>query len=478
MFSGPGKADIHAAEREIQELEQRSQTLNTQLEKAKATLAERKSIKAKADAERQVTHARALQLRSVKEESEGTIEQCHEESEELRKECTEREGVLETERAGLKAVEAAGSSLSEAQSSLNEVREEIKSLASDAAKTAALEAAGGDLSTDAVKAPVQALCPTDEAADLQSLWVVERGDGRPLVLPEVRHALRSKAVIVTLQRSLAVKAAEIREGLREWAFTRSAAIRTEELCKFYAGNYSDATNESHAVEEECGLMKVEKETAHSTINQFQNENETLQKELATLLEKRNNEVPSKLQAERNSVKQRFDEFEREHQRLSSEHEYAKKQLDSKNVALNEHDSEATRRAAAAEKLALKAKEQAHLGSVQLEQARHELLSFQQAHAILKEANTVLIDQLVAEEKDIEKLKYDHEKVNLDLNGLARHYMEALPPLPGLDTLLSRPTSVQEESKAFEPPAEDNNLIHNDPVGAGALSVGGRIRLKL
>merc|ERR1712217_391715 len=110
-----------------------------------------------------------------------------------------------------------------------------------------------------------------------------------------------------------------------------------------------------------------------------------------------------------------------------------------------------------------AEEQALAGSVQLEQAQKELFSFQQAHAALKGSNAALVNQLVAEEKCIEKLKYDHKKMNLDLNGLARHYMDALPLLPGLEKLVSRPITAPEEPKeegdTVEPITEDMNVIH-------------------
>merc|ERR1712061_419108 len=102
---------------------------------------------------------------------------------------------------------------------------------------------------------------------------------------------------------LAVRAAEIRESLKELGFTRDATVRTEELCKFSACTHSDTSNETIAMEEECGRIKDEHKTAHRTINQLQKENETLKEKLAALLEQRDKECPGKLQAERNDAQQ-------------------------------------------------------------------------------------------------------------------------------------------------------------------------------
>merc|ERR1712232_53144 len=57
----------------------------------------------------------------------------------------------------------------------------------------------------------------------------EGASSSPSIPTELRVAVQSQAVLGALQRSLCIRAAELREGLREWGFARAATGRTEEV---------------------------------------------------------------------------------------------------------------------------------------------------------------------------------------------------------------------------------------------------------
>mmetsp|Transcript_18281 Transcript_18281/g.51756 ORF Transcript_18281/g.51756 Transcript_18281/m.51756 type:complete len:466 (+) Transcript_18281:75-1472(+) len=460
------KAAILAAERELKELEEARQKNQTRVEEARARLAERRSLKAKADADHQAVHARSLQMRSVRDEAQGTHAQCNRDRDNLEREFALCDKKVDSDRAAQAAVTAAHAGLSEAQASLAAVCRELRALSGEQARQAALEAAGGELSTDVVPAPVPAACETDAATDVESLWVVqnrasEEGAARPVPL-ELRHAMRSKAVLTALQRSLCVRAADMRESLKIWGFTRSAALHTQELCTSVDGDHRDTEAASVAMEEERKRLRDETEAKRGDLEQLQREHEALQAKHAVLLEERENGLPDRWQAKRNAARHEFEDADRAHWQLTKEHNDEKQQLDTKNIALADHDIEAVRRCAAAQALAQKAEEQARVGRIQLEQAQEELQSFQRALEALKQANDALHDELIVEVKARERLQYDHDKANSELNGLAYHYLDALPLLAGLDHLSLSPEAVHKEPSDWESSVAD---FYRDDLGS-------------
>jgi len=428
---------------------------------SKAAISEAEQTSARLDAEAQRLRDEAAYLKQVLQERRAGQVQAKNDLQDLQKhgatmrhnnDVTRKEVYIRTEQqrglrseldkahklhdSELKAVTLAMSTQERVEATWNAfdaVRKELSILGSDAAKNAALEAQGGELATTVVPPPVQPVSHESGLLGLSDLW----SDSTTPVdsfstPPEVRNALQSQAVIAALQRSLVVRAAEIREGLRQWGFARSATVRTEGHCKSLAGVQSDATNQTTSLASERDGLTSEYHACGSDLAVRKETFETLQKCHDGML-KDLHEAQQRCEAtraRRDTIRKELDELRHTHIRMDSEHDEAGGDVEEKKLALEQHPEEAAKRTEAAEKLVQNTRKQVERSMDQLEQARKELASFQQAYAVLQEAQKTLDSEIETVRASTDTLREDHEKLSDDLNALAKYYVESLPPMLG------------------------------------------------
>jgi len=389
-------------------------------------------------------------LQQAAEEVRDTAEQCRLTRQALEVEFEESARKDQEEQASLELVRAAHSGLLAARSLLSQVRTELEALSSEQAKKAALEAGGGDLPSDIVPEP------TPQAAGspgIQGLWN-EGGLGGedPKVSDEIRNAFQSQVVLNALQRSLSVRAAEIREGLRQLGFASSATSRTRELCSLAEKNHGDNLTKASLLDQEQQNLTEERKTDNITLVNLKEEHGVLQQRQAKLLGELNqmNENLIEIQVEHHAARELFEMAEQSKLELQLEFEDAERELESQTTALNEHPGEADRRLTAMKRLAQRAEEQAQRTLGDLEQTQLQLITFQQAHRHLQDAHRILTQHMDVQKEAHQNLKDEHEKMNLDLGALARNYLAELPPLPGA-VHPSKPGSPSSVSVASAPP---------------------------
>lgn len=334
------------------------------------------------------------------------------------------------------------------RAALEAVRAEIAALETQEARDAAVEAAGGDLCSKAVPAatPPQ---PAAQHALNQQLWketqgaqepVSEHGEASPIqargvdMPPELRVALQSEAVLSALQRSLCVRAAELREGLRQWGFAQGAAARTDEMSRGFQSAKEDSAAERSRLERESVQKQTERKHDEQALRELEARTEALCGKYAAAerqFEQEKQEL-ALLRDLRDQRRAQTDSANRERELLQRQHDEAGQQLDSRSEELERHATEEILRSTAGETLAKQSEGQAENSRMQLQQTQQELKSFQEAKTVLQQAHTVLAREMEEQKLMHSNLQEDHENLNLDLNALARHYMTLLPSLPGLD----------------------------------------------
>jgi len=498
---------LAATERELSARQGQLQTLEDNVTTLKKQHALRRDVQAEADAENQTARARKVTLHSVGDDARGTLEQCRREQEELKKELESCEEVLLAETSELDSTTAARKGLEEAWSSLSAVRAELEALAGEPAKKAALEAAGGELPTDIVPASA----PEVDEASCSKLWSDAEASHKEMS-DDLRQALQSQAVIAALQRSLAVRASEMREGLRQWGFASSATVRTEELCKVLEGTQVDNLQKVRTFREELQKLLADQKVDTATLAGHQKEHVAQQQLHTKLLEQlaSTRERAGRLQEERDVLTDETDVTERQHEQLNYDHNEAEKELEVRRAALAEHPVEAERRLAAQKRLAEMAHDQAQRSLVTLQQTQEQVISFQQAHQVVQETHAALGDGLLAEKAYLESLRGEHDMMHLELEALARHYIAALPPLPGVGRFADKPMPNSPAALGVSSdagfitgdscqapraltnamncspgpnsidrsPEHMRQLSHIDPTGEGALAAGGRLVMSL
>lgn len=303
-------------------------------------------------------------------------------------------------------------------------------LSSDAAKKAAREAAGGDIPENIVPPPTAEVPASEASGDLQALWVVAGADSTSAaqVPEELRDALQSQAVLSALQRSLTVKATELRESLRQWGFAQGATKRTEELCTNLSGAIPASEAEAYRLEEERSRFVMEREADLTSLARLQAEHDSLRArhEASRSSLASASSGAAELEEQRDRSRTRLEEVAKAHGQQARDHEEAARQLEQLRAEDGQHSAEVARRRGAAERLVQRSREQANTAARELGQARQELASFKQAHVVLTEAHQVVLRDLDTERAAHGRLEEEHEALNVELNALARHYMDLLP----------------------------------------------------
>jgi len=371
------------------------------------------------------------------------------------------------------------------------------------AKQAALEVAGGELPTSIVQAPAPHV---QEEVTNMKLW--SDADGSQKVMSDdLRQALQSQAVIAALQRSLAVRAAEMREGLRQWGFACSATARTQELCKVLESSLDDAKQQANKFTKEAAEKLRERSEEASNVQRSKQEVGNQQQLHTRLLEQLSTlqQRSVALQKERDEKTNEAETCERGYDQRMYEHSQAERELETSRAALAEHPAEAERRLTAQKRLVQMANDQLQRSTIQLQQTQAQLSSFQQSHQAVAQSHHALADALGTEKVAFESLRGDHGRMHLELESLARHYVAALPPLPGLEQFsckvdprtsglmqsadgLTTPKSITTASRCNPEspgnptfgasPDHPRQVTHVDPTGEGALSAGGRLVMSI
>lgn len=469
--------DVDAAERikekTAADLEEVKAKLATQKEVFKSKAAFRDQI----DGQLKFTRTRTVQIRSVLEDQQAKLEQLRKEQEELKKECLDAEHVMSGEQGALQASQEAHWKLIEARASLVGIREELAALAGDPARQAALEVAGGELPENVVPR-TKAISSKSELHDPVELWARCGAQG------EVPDALRlvctSQGVITALAHSLAVRAGEMRENLRQWSFARSATTRIEELKNGLETDLRNLTARSKKLAAERDELRKTKQAGAAELEK--------ERELARLLESRQEvlqksqtsvqESHHKLQEMIESQSRQLEEADRLHKRTDIEHILVNRHVESVQSSLANHAEEVDRRGSAARQLAVRAAEQADKAEQDLREAHWQLESFRQANSAYLEAQAILGDRIKAEREAIETTKEEYDTMEMQLEALAENYLAALPTLPGLEEIiqapgLTGPTSVTGLRKARgSRPASATLVGHPDAAPEGRGTAGG------
>jgi len=237
-----------------------------------------------------------------------------------------------------------------------------------------------------------------------------------------------------------VRAAEIREGLRQWGFAQNATLRTKELIQALEADLARDSSQSTSLAEEHGALQRDHEVdtvglkdKKDTVDLLGSKQTLLAEGLAAA-----REATRRLQEQVNEQLKLVEDTNHRHKQLKVEHEEVCQYIESHQAALGKHTTEAERRTTAAQRLAQRADEQAEKTLHDLKQTQCQLDSFKQANIAVKEAQRLLGEQLRTERLGCEDLALEHSVLHLELDALARHYIEALPMLPGVDEKLWLP----------------------------------------
>jgi len=408
-------------ETQTQEQLQREILLARQtIRKATGTLQELKAVQEDSQAKLQQLQAETAATRAEQAKGPAALIQLRQKAGDLRAELARREKDLEqSETNDARIVKA---KLVEVLSGLKAVHEELRLLSSEAAKKAACEAAGGDIPTTVVPAPVLGV----EAVDQPALWTTTSADaGAPTALQD---ALQTQVVLCALQRSLTVRATELREGLRQYGFAMGATKGTEELCRSLKEAIATGQKDLSSIETETMQMQAEFETDSASLSSLQawkNELDARHGRLQPQLAAKTSQA-TKLQERRKETQSRIEEMTLSHARLEYQHEENGQQHTERSAEFSQLSLDSSRRVAAADRLVRRSREQAQKAANDVEQAKKELASFQKAHSDLQAVHISLARDREVQGAALELLQDENEQLNLDLNGLARHYMELLP----------------------------------------------------
>lgn len=442
------KQQLANEEQKQGQLEQRRNSLQQEIAKASETLLQHRAAEQRKQAELNETHSAVITLREDNARTRCSIAKLRKDVDNVREELASCECTLSTEKIASADTKAAKTKMDEVIEGLRAVHEELHLLSSEAAKKAACKAAGADLPSDIVPAAVPEVEVTD---DLQALWLLavadssvcscgvefaanatcchKCGSSLPTQVPAVlRDALQSHAVLATLQRSLTVRAGELREGLRQWGFAQSATKRTDELCISLKASLKSSEVEASHAQVQKQQLKIDTESNSASLAALRMERVRLdERHIAVLAElTAANAQITDFERQCEGIQIELAEVTRLHGRLEQECEELDSQLQQQYAVQSQHSEEASRRVNAAEQLVRRSREQAQRAAAELEQTKHELASFHQAYSVLKEARLVMISELEEQRRGNDQLQDAHDELNMELSSLAQHYMDILP----------------------------------------------------
>jgi len=428
------KAELLRVEGECTQLEQSATQARHEVRNANRLYIERKAFQDRIDAELQRQRSETKFLQKVGKDKRDAIEQTKLQILKLQGPIADSDASLAVEQEALGAARAAKQRLKEIPSLIGAVREELRALASPEGKKAALEAAGAQLPEAVVPPPAPEADLAEEPMDLQALWL---GTGPPEthMTSELRPALQTQAVLAALQRVLVVRNAELREGLRQWSFSRCATARAKELAEGLSRSISETTNECRAIDKDRTQMEDERLAdthALAALRATDAQQRHRYDEAVADHQTACADVAS-LQVLIENTKDLLRAVQHDSFRTTEDQKSVQKQIDEHQSTLSSHPQEAERRTMAAERLATRGADQVVKCTEELAQSQRELSSFRQAHQVLKEAHVNIMAELEAERAAHENFIDEHDSLNFELNALARHYMALLPqglPLPG------------------------------------------------
>jgi len=327
----------------------------------------------------------------------------------------------------------------EVKSLLRAVHEELEALCSDVARKAFLDAPFGEVDPALVPVPVQeasAIEMPDWLWDFSDSCECSEEDD-PM---QLRVGLQAQAVLAVLQQSLTVCAAQLREALRQWAFTQNASVQVHRhstaLCEKIA--VTEKRIESVILDHEQRTKECEDVTR--SLEKAKAEDQELQKKHEALL---NNvqfarEEVAKLQEKGNTARMAVNEMKMSCEMMTNANEEVRQKHSAKEALLEAHPAEAVRRLTAAERLMHKAQEQAARTLAELEDIKEEQASFEKAHEVLVKDHADVLSQLEKEKSLQESLVDGRTLMNHELVALAQHYVAVMP-----DFSVIRPDSVAE-----------------------------------
>mmetsp|Transcript_44219 Transcript_44219/g.127785 ORF Transcript_44219/g.127785 Transcript_44219/m.127785 type:complete len:479 (+) Transcript_44219:45-1481(+) len=427
------------SKRDIETKEAELQSLTSRLDGVRASVAEKKAANARLRSEaatRDEARAQLAKLRETIRERRQLVEAERAEKAKLEAQVKEAMRVAGGERGAVKAISVAQGRLLEARASLAAVVTELGALEGDAAKKAALEAQGGDVPEDVVPPAPRAACVITSALDAEELWASCEAVGE--VAGALRSACVSHSVVVALHSALTVRVGELREGLRQWGFAQGASARTAELTEALRADMQAGAQLAEEWAVEQAKLSAEHQDALSKLEQTKQRNATLlsKHELFCERVRTTRERSMKLEADSSEKLREIGETKERHAQLKYEYEQAAARLEVVKTALAEHPAEAERRVGAAEALAKRMQEEASRGLEELSQLQSQAACYQQAHGMLKQASAALDAQILSERAAQDALREEQERMSSELEAMARHYLAALPPLPGPDRPLS------------------------------------------
>lgn len=337
------------------------------------------------------------------------------------------------------AVKEARSGLDAVSEALRGVKEEIAALMvfltnTEAREAAALDNEGADLPVELVPLSVPEVV-VESGKDFRSVWMETKDDdsGGKRMPQELQMVLQSQAVMTALQRSLCVRAAELREGLRQWGFARGATSRTQDMANNFEVTQAERKIEISAHTVDRTSIEQQHRDEQAALARARAEHECLRSAHAALVEELRN-----LRAGLEALQERRErrlldivEGQRSHDALSHAVSEASRSLEEKTTELERHPLEAASRVEAAGKLALRSEDQLSRGVAGLCQTQQELSSFREASAALQVAYEQLQRDLDAQLEAHANLKEEYENVGHDLHALAKYYIALVPELPGL-----------------------------------------------
>mmetsp|Transcript_2393 Transcript_2393/g.5086 ORF Transcript_2393/g.5086 Transcript_2393/m.5086 type:complete len:484 (+) Transcript_2393:70-1521(+) len=420
------KQDLRNAESQLTDLRRGADARSDEVTRSKLTLDGRKAVLAEKQRVKAKAAARKSELAQAHEKLQGELAQRREQESALKAELAGCLALLGNEKASFEAAQQVQQGIVQARQAVKDVRQELESLSSEAAKEAALVAAGDDLPEEiaqTVSVPQLVTLPThlpDEAVELLSLKEREL----------LEQAKESRAVLAALLRSLTGHSQQLREGLKQWGFARHMNIHTEGLIQKLeatgeesARELSRLQEERQALDGECKVLLSSKEAASRDAKELNSRHETGKLTLNNV-----DETYGKMQDSFRRQKATLEEAKRLHERLTLQHSELERELAAKSNELQGYPAEAAKRSSAASKLAENMQAQAQKVVGELNLVQQEFISLQQAHATLRQAHATVQIELEDERQAYQDLRDSHDMLNRELSALAKHYTEALAAL--------------------------------------------------
>jgi chromosome segregation ATPase len=327
-------------------------------------------------------------------------------------------------------------------------------LSGETASQAALEAEGGELPLSVVRAPVGQIDVL--ASDASAIWMENvsadiLGNVSVKQVQEYHMVMQSEVVIAALQRSLCVRAAELREGLRQWGFARAACTHTDEMANSFEVTCKERAAETAQIREESLRLQAELEDGRREVERLTDEYRKLemrQSQQITTVHQIRAEIQD-MEGQREAKRAAISEIVRNYDALSHDNLVCHQRLKESAGELAGVPAEVAFRASAAETLALRAEEQVRRSQEQLEQTRLELASFEASHSQLIQMHAILGQELEEQRQMDIQLGDEHMQLGFDLHSLAQHYMALVPELPGFE-LSEAPDTVRAANMATLP----------------------------